>query len=283
MGKTKAIINILLKMIDKQTVFKPITGNTFIFRCHKDIQCFTECCAALKLVLTPYDILRIKNRLSISSDNFLDKYTDTETSSQSRFPMVRLKMKQDDKKSCPFVSPQGCTIYEDRPGACRIYPLGRAAAKPGARPNALEKFFLVVEEHCLGFQEDKEWAVEEWLKNEGVHEYNTMNDQWLEIITSSKSLGPKEGITRKIQMFFMASYNLDRFREFIFKSRFFDLFDVEPHIKEGLASDDVELMKFVFNWLKFSLFGEKTMRIKPQTPTTLTHSQNACQSRKIGG
>jgi hypothetical protein len=60
----------------------------------------------------------------------------------------------------------------------------------------------------------------------------------------------------------MASYNLDRFREFIFKSRFFELFDVDPDTQEGLASDDVALMQFAFRWLKFSLFGDKTMQLK---------------------
>jgi len=249
--------------------FKPIPGNTFKFRCYKGIQCFTKCCADLNLVLTPYDILRMKNRLGISSDNFLDKYTDQETDSQSRFPMVRLKMNQDEKKRCPFVSSSGCTIYEDRPGACRIYPLGRAATKPDVQRNALEKFFLVVEDHCLGFQEDREWTIQEWLKNEGVYEYNAMNDQWLEIITSQKSLGPEKDHNQKIQMFFMASYNLDRFREFVFKSKFFELFDVETDIKERLASDDVSLMKYAFDWLRFSLFGNKTMQVKPQTTANI--------------
>jgi hypothetical protein len=63
-------------------------------------------------------------------------------------------------------------------------------------------------------------------------------------------------------MFSMASYNLDRFREFIFKSRFFERFEIESGLKSRLASDDVELMKFAFDWLKFSLFGEKTIQIK---------------------
>jgi hypothetical protein len=31
---------------------------------------------------------------------------------------------------------------------------------------------------------------------------------------------------------------------------------------EMLKSDDVALMRFAFDWLKFSLFGEKTIRLK---------------------
>lgn len=176
--------------------------------------------------------------------------------------MVTLRMDHDEKKKCPFVTKEGCTIYEDRPGACRIYPLGRASLKPYPEKNAREKYFLVNEEHCLGFQEDKEWTLEEWMAHEGVNEYNKMNDKWLEIITCRKSLGSDKDSGRKLQMFFMASYNLDRFKTFLFNTKFFKLFQVEQDLEEKLASDDVELMKFAFDWLKFSLFGENTLKLK---------------------
>ena len=62
-------------------------------------------------------------------------------------------------------------------------------------------------------------------------------------------------------MFYLASYNLDKFRRFVFESRFFQLFQVSPEKREGLRTHDVELMKFAFDWLKYSLFGEKTLQI----------------------
>jgi Fe-S-cluster containining protein len=246
----------------KQVFFRPVVKSTFQFLCHKDISCFTKCCADLDLVLTPYDIVRIKNRLGIPSHAFLDRYTETKWNKHPRFPMINLKMDSDRHHRCPFVTPDGCTIYEDRPGACRIYPVGRAALKVDSEKETREKFFVVDEEHCLGFREDREWSLEEWMANEGVHEYNAMNDQWLEIVTSQKSLGKKEDIPRKIQMFFMASYNPDRFRRLIFETRFFDLFQVKAEKIEALAVDDVQLMNFAFEWLKFSLFGEKTIQIR---------------------
>ena len=251
-----------MKEKDHNSTFKPIKDDRFKFRCHNDIECFTKCCRKLNLLLTPYDIIRLKNRLEIPSGTFLEEYTDTRLDERSRFPMVYLKMNDDEEKKCPFVTPEGCTMYEDRPGACRIYPIGRAAIKPDGKRDSIERFFLVSEDHCLGFNEDKEWSLDEWMANEGVDEYNRLNDKWMEIITSAQSLGPDKDITRKIQMFSMASYNIDRFREFIFKSRFLDLFEVEPELKEILSSDDKELMLFAFKWLRFSLFGEKTIGIK---------------------
>jgi Fe-S-cluster containining protein len=213
-------------------------------------------------MLTPYDVLRMKKNLGLSSMDFLEQYTETKQNRRSRFPMIYLQMRQDERGICHFVDHEGCRIYKDRPGACRIYPIGRAASMRRGGEGAREAYFLVREDHCMGFKEKKTWHIDEWLANEGVDTYNAMNDPWMEIVTSRKSLGPQKDIPRKLQMFSMASYNLDVFRKFLFQSRFFDLFRVKPDQQESLAEDDVALMLFAFDWLKFSLFGEKTIRLK---------------------
>jgi uncharacterized protein len=239
-----------------------LEGETFTFSCHKGMPCFTECCAALQLVLTPYDILRMKNRLGISSDRFLETYTHTRLDRHPRFPMVLLRMNNDPAETCPFVSSQGCTLYEDRPGACRIYPLARASQRAHPGKEANQKFFVVKETHCRGFEEKRPWTVESWMADQGLELYNKMNDQWLEIISSPQSLGPEEGIPRKLQMYFMTSYNLDKFRTFLFGSPFFERFHVPDVLRSGMEQDDSALMGFGFQWLKFSLFGLPTMEIR---------------------
>jgi Fe-S-cluster containining protein len=198
----------------------------------------------------------------MTSDEFLDRYTETKFNKHHRFPLINLRMNQDEGAKCPFVTSDGCRVYPDRPGACRIYPLGRAASRAITGSDPQEKFFIVEEEHCLGFQETREWSVEEWLSSEGVDEYNAMNDLWSQILTSGKDLGPTEDIQKKMQMFSMASYNLDRFRKFVFESRFLQLFQVDEEKRAVLAFEDVELMRFAFDWLRYSLFGEKTMKLR---------------------
>jgi len=146
--------------------------------------------------------------------------------------------------------------------------LGRATLKLDSEKAAREKLFVVEERHCLGFREKKVWTVEKWIVEQGMADYNAMNDKWLEIVGTSKSLGPEETIQRKLQVFHMASYNLDKFRSFIFQSRFFDLFDVDPERRGKIASDDIALMLFSLDWLKFSLFGENTFSIKGPTSST---------------
>jgi hypothetical protein len=205
----------------------------------------------------------MKNRLGISSGEFIDRHGETFFEEHSRFPLVRLKMQEGPAKRCPFVSPSGCTLYEDRPGACRIYPLGRAAMKIKSGAKTKEKYFVVQEAHCLGFREDREWSVEEWMRSEGMDEYNAMNDLWLEVLSLPRSLGPEKDLQRKMQMFFMASYNLDRFRSFVFEGPFLRRFRIEEELLERMAADEVSLLRFSFEWLKFSLFGEPIPHIRP--------------------
>lgn len=241
------------------SVFEPLQGEFFRFGCGRGLSCFNRCCAGLRLILTPYDVLRMKRRLGMPSDRFLDEYTETFLEKGDRFPMVRLKMTEGPEQACPFVAREGCRIYEDRPGACRLYPLGRASSSPGGPHRARQNFFLVREDHCMGFQEKGEWTPEEWLSHEGLADYLEYNDRWLEIVTAGGPLGERD-ILRKHQMFFMVSYNLDRFRSFVLESRFLQRFEVEPELAARLPKDDISLLELGFDWLKFGLFGEKTMK-----------------------
>ncbi len=95
--------------------------NVFEFACGPHVPCFTECCGKLDLLLTPYDVLKIRKRLNISSADFLDEYTIMRWKTGHGFPEVMLKMDTETKR-CPFVTSEGCSIYEDRPGAC-VYTL----------------------------------------------------------------------------------------------------------------------------------------------------------------
>ena len=235
----------------------------FRFSCHKGLACFTQCCRDVNIFLTPYDVLRMKRALNLPSEEFLGKYTIPLLLEDQKLPTVLLKMRDDDRKSCPFVTSEGCMIYEDRPWSCRMYPLGMASSKTADRVDG-EDFCFIVEEGfpCLGFKEDKEWTVEEWWKAQGIDVYNKKCEAYKEItlhrcFREGKSLGPS-----KIQAFYITCYNLDRFRRHLFESRFFSLFDIQNDIIQRIKTDDEELLNFGFDWLRFSLFGEDTLRIK---------------------
>ena len=67
---------------------------------------------------------------------------------------------------------------------------------------------------------------------------------------------------QKIEMFFMVCYNIDAFKDFVFKSSFLDRFEVEQETLDQIKDDDVALLRFGYRWLRFALFGEKTMTVK---------------------
>lgn len=246
-------------MID-QALVHPLKNRRFRFACHRDLSCFTICCAKLNLVLTPYDVLRLKNRLKLSSEEFLDRYTTCHVDDNYGVPVVKLKMNNDEKRRCPFVCLEGCVVYEDRPSACRLYPIGRAASKIYEGHLAGEYYFIVKESHCLGFNENQEWSLREWIEDQGLNEYNAMNDLFMDITAGRQAKTIKRLSDRQLQMYYMAGYSMDEFRRFVFDTSFLNRFDIPQDVLGRIKTDETELMAFSRQWLKFSLFGEKTLQ-----------------------
>ncbi len=63
-------------------------------------------------------------------------------------------------------------------------------------------------------------------------------------------------------MLFTACYDLDKFREFVFESTLLQRFEVDEYFVEEMRYDDEGLLRFAFLWVRFSLFGERTVRAK---------------------
>jgi len=209
----------------------------FRFSCYRGIKCFNMCCSDLNLFLTPYDIIRIKNSLSASSTEFLEKYTKWHVGPETGLPVVVLKMFNG---RCPFVSEEGCRIYRDRPGACRLYPLVRMKSKNE------EYYYILIEDFCAGLNEEKEWTVREWIDDQGVEKYNEMNDVFMELVLGIYASGKKLS-DEEMQRFYLACYDIDRFRESIKK-------DIIPFdVDERILMDDEKLMKTGIQWLKQNL------------------------------
>lgn len=240
------------------------------FRCHPGISCFTACCSGIDILLTPYDILRMKQRLGISSDEFLDTYGRSFIDKKTQLPQVFMKMQGDEKQSCPFVSEAGCSIYTDRPAACRYYPVGQATHRvedpeDSSRVTNEEFYVIVREEHCKGFEEDKEWTIDEWRQDQEASLYDEMNRSWKDFLMRHGGLPElMEANEKRQDQFYFASYDLGRFRRFVFESRFLELFEVDEERLEEMREDEVELMRFAFEYLKY-LFGmEQTLKAREQ-------------------
>ena len=229
--------------------------HVFKFECSQNVSCFTQCCHDVTIVLTPYDVLRLKNGLKISSDQFLDDYTIIRPQPKRLIPLVLLKMNDQDKR-CPFVTQKGCTVYQDRPWPCRMYPLDM---------NDDGTFRLITDaSRCFGLKEEGTWRIYEWLVDQGIIPYDEMNDLFSEITSPLRAQELDIENPDIAKMTFMALYNLDKFRNFVFNSSFLDKFDVDPIKTVKLQKSDEELIKFAFDWIKFGIFGQKVLRVKQQ-------------------
>lgn len=252
--------------MDKQNKMGSITperlglNHKFKFKCHKDIKCFTKCCRGINITLTPYDIIRLKNRLQLSSEEFLAIYTTPQMLEKTDLPVVTLKLLDDELKSCPFVKKDGCIIYEDRPTTCRYYPLGVASLSHKEGADDEEFYFFVNEPHCLGFEEEKNWTVREWRKDQGVDIHDNINAQWTDILVRKRSFPPNIKLTEQSKkMFFLASYNIDKFKKFVFESTFLKRNPVDNETIEAIRNDEIALLRFGMKWLKSILFESKEL------------------------
>ena len=238
----------------------------FKFRCHKNISCFNKCCKLTNILLTPYDILRMKKRLGISSGEFLEKFAYTHIDEKFSHPYAVLKMMDDNEGKCPFVTPEGCSIYEDRPTNCRYYPVGQGLmVKQSEKGQVNEGFYFFIREpNCLGFQEDKEWTIETWRIDQGVDLYDEMNREWKEIQLRRDNPGQPKLDEKKQSLMYMASYDLDKFRIFVSESKFLDILDIDKEEVEKIKADEIALMKFGFKYLKYVLMLEETLKVKEE-------------------
>jgi Fe-S-cluster containining protein len=237
--------------------------NRFKFKCHPGVSCFTKCCRGINIILTPYDVILLKNRLGLSSEEFLAIYTEPHIMEKTDLPVVTLKLLDDEQQSCPFVRDDGCIVYQDRPTTCRYYPLGVASLthKEGADDEGF--YFFVDEAHCRGFEEDQQWTVAEWRKDQGVDRHDDINAEWTDLVVRKRSFPVNIKLTEQSkQMFFLASYNIDKFREFVFSSSFLERYDIDAATQEKIKADEIELLNFGMRWLKFILYKIGDFKLK---------------------
>jgi Fe-S-cluster containining protein len=235
----------------------------FQFRCHKNIACFNACCKSIDITLTPYDILRLKGRLEMSSKEFVARYTVPFEMDAHGMPGLKMVTKPGSGQ-CAFLGDKGCTVYEDRPAACRYYALGNMAVRKKDSAEVEDVYFIVKESHCLGHEEDQTQTVAEYRRDQGVDKYDDMNREWRDIVLKKRSSGPTIGkpSERSLQLFDMCSYDMDSFREFIASDGFRDMFDMSDEEYRRLDADEDELLKFSLRFLEQVLFGEMTIPVK---------------------
>lgn len=238
--------------------------DTFCFQCHSGLSCFNQCCRNLKLFLYPYDVIRLKNTLHISSDMFIDQYVDVVLREGSFFPEVMLRMSDDKEKTCVFLTPTGCSVYPDRPDTCRTFPIEQGSLYDAKTQISRLVYFYKPPGFCLGQHEKKTWNPKTWSKDQEAQVYNKMTMRWSEIkrLLQNNPWGNEGPEGPRAKMAFMATYNVDQFRGFVLNSSFLKRYKVKSDLVKKLRTDDVKLLNFGFEWIKFFLWGMKSSYFK---------------------
>ncbi len=215
-------------------------SSMFNFACNDSLPCFTQCCRDVNIYLTPYDILRLRKALGeVGSAEFLARYTQNFLAKVTNIPVVQLLM-DSQTLCCPFVTEQGCSVYLDRPWACRMFPLDLASGG--------EYTLIAGKERCKGLFDPAGVSVGQWLEGQGVGPYAEMEKDYLSVVPERFKPGSpmNEGLGRVL---FLA-YDLDRFAQLLGDPKFRSFYDVDDAMLARVGEDAEELLKLAFRYIR---------------------------------
>ena len=225
----------------------------FRFHCHAGLDCFNRCCRTPTIILSPYDILRLKQCLGIGSEEFLQRYTRQQTEELSNLPLILIDTAVSPAGGCPFLGANGCTVYADRPAACRLFPITMGSR---LTENGVEDYYFCRKlDYCQGFATDVEWTVESWQANQGFAEFEAGRREWLEIILEKGQRGRIAMEAQFQDLFATMAYDLDRFRSLMAEPAFLRAYGLDEEALEQVKDRDLALLKFSYRYLESILIA----------------------------
>ncbi|MCK9377914.1 MAG: YkgJ family cysteine cluster protein [Syntrophobacterales bacterium] len=232
----------------------------FTFHCHAGLACFNRCCRTPTIILSPYDILRLKQHLGITSGEFLRRYTLRETEARSHLPLIFIDAFRSPENGCPFLGPEGCAVYAHRPAACRLFPItmGSQLTSEGV----VDHYFCRRLDYCQGCAGEVEWTVASWMANQGFEEYDRGRQAWIEMLLKEGLKEPLEVDARVQDLIATMAYDLDRFRRLIAEPAFLEIYKLNERERKELQTDDLALLKFSYRYLHSVLFEDGMDRMR---------------------
>ncbi len=132
--------------------------------------CTSNCCTkSAPIILNPYEIALICRESKLSYEDFLDI---VETDRARGFPLVMLPR----DPACHFWTGRGCRIYQARPLACRLFPLGRVFN------NGQSYIVLPQLNVCSGLAPSPAKTLADYLREQDTSTSIQMADRWIEFV-----------------------------------------------------------------------------------------------------
>ena len=241
--------------------FSPLAPEGFCFHCHSQVSCYLTCCHRAEISLYPYDIIRLKQHLNIHSADFIFQHTRISEGSHPFFPGIKLNMRDGEGYPCPFLCPEGCRVYPDRPSACRTYPLERGVEKVIGQIGIRAHYRLTKHPYCKGHEQSRRYTVQQWLRDQKIDDFNLSNDRWAELdafFATNPWAGEGKAGPRQ-QLAFMVCYNIDGFRAYVTEHSLLRTFQLPKEDRRRIEKDDVALLHFGFQWLEHILGGRRLL------------------------
>lgn len=145
-------------------------GDTFQFEC----EMCGECCRKREepIIITGVDVFRIAKALKIETGDVLAKYTLCHIGYDSHLPVIVLKERLDG--SCSFLRKGKCSIQQNKPAVCALYPLGRFYDGQNRTFHYFVNPYTCQSSHKTG----KDWTLEEWMELFDLKESEEMTAEW---------------------------------------------------------------------------------------------------------
>jgi len=138
--------------------------------------CDSNCCkASAPIVLNPYEIALICRESKMSYEDLLDI---VDTDRANGFPLVMLPR----NPVCHFWTTSGCRIYDARPLACRLFPIGRVF------DGFQSRFVLPGRNICTGLAPSPAGTVADYVKNQKAAVQIQMADRWIEFVNAMEQM-----------------------------------------------------------------------------------------------
>jgi len=132
--------------------------------------CTSNCCTkSAPIILNPYEIALICRESRLSYEDLLDI---VETDRAKGFPLVMLPR----DPACHFWTGRGCRIYQARPLACRLFPLGRVF------DHGRSHIVLPQLNVCSGLVFSSTKTVADYLREQDASTSIRMADRWIEFV-----------------------------------------------------------------------------------------------------
>lgn len=131
-------------------------GETFRFKCRACGKC---CKNRNDVILTSHDLFRMAKELKKGIRDVIQTYCHSYIGSDSSIVIVTIQG-VGANETCPFLSGKRCSLHNQKPSRCALFPLGRVYDIRDGRV----RYFL---QNVRCGSTNKAWLLEKWIENFG--------------------------------------------------------------------------------------------------------------------